>query len=277
MEPIAIATICAAVFGAVVTLSAFVRQLLISRDKNLNDKAHRRAMKAEIKSLEKMRTALENTKRFQSHHHVLGQNKEAVQYLDQKIDALMARKSTLIQRYSQVVVKESLNITDCESPSARKALCDTLHREVQLEMATYDLELEALQKRRASLWDNHVELEHQLVSEEASQNAKLGRLYNRHTEMLEKVFVRHIESTEVVAQETIKSGTQTFKDAFMAPILFLKQFFSRSTGIAPEQMRHEHASRESVVNMQALINGEQPANAGEHFPSQAGEQSIPAT
>jgi len=47
MEPVTIALICSAAFGAVVALSVFIRQLILSRDKNLNDKAQRRALTQE--------------------------------------------------------------------------------------------------------------------------------------------------------------------------------------------------------------------------------------
>ena len=35
MDPVTIALICAASFGAVVALSAFIRMLMLSRDKNI--------------------------------------------------------------------------------------------------------------------------------------------------------------------------------------------------------------------------------------------------
>ena len=47
MEPVTIAIIGAVVFGVVVAVSAFVRQLILSRDKNLNDKAQNKALELE--------------------------------------------------------------------------------------------------------------------------------------------------------------------------------------------------------------------------------------
>ncbi|CZR30312.1 Uncharacterised protein [Legionella pneumophila] len=64
MEPVTIALICAASFGAVVALSAFIRQLLLSRDKNLNDEAQRKAINQEAGELEKMREQMQSNKRF---------------------------------------------------------------------------------------------------------------------------------------------------------------------------------------------------------------------
>ena len=49
MEPIAIAIIGAVVFGAVATLAIFLRQLIMSRDRALNEKAHRKALDKENK------------------------------------------------------------------------------------------------------------------------------------------------------------------------------------------------------------------------------------
>ena len=84
MEPVTIALICSAAFGVVVALSVFIRQLILSRDKNLNDKAQRRALTQEANELEKMREQMQSNKRFDSHYRVLGSNKDAIVYLDNK-------------------------------------------------------------------------------------------------------------------------------------------------------------------------------------------------
>jgi len=81
MEPLTVAIIGTAIFGAVTALSVFVRQILLSRDKGLNDKAQERALSQETHELEKLRTQMGSNKRFDSHYHVLGANKDAIQYL----------------------------------------------------------------------------------------------------------------------------------------------------------------------------------------------------
>lgn len=107
MEPVTIALICAASFGAVVALSAFIRQLLLSRDKNLNDEAQRKAINQEAGELEKMREQMQSNKRFDSHYKVLGANKDAIIYLDNKIEDVLRKKAQLVDRYAQVSLKES--------------------------------------------------------------------------------------------------------------------------------------------------------------------------
>ena len=88
MEPLTMAIIATATFGAVTALTVFVRQLLLSRDKSLNDKAHRRVLSQETRELEKIRSEMASSKRFDSHYQVLGANKDATQYLDQNKNLL---------------------------------------------------------------------------------------------------------------------------------------------------------------------------------------------
>lgn len=92
MEPVSIALICAAVLGTVVVLAAFIRQILLSRDKQLNDTAQSRALSQEVKELEKMRTQMQSEKRFDSHYQVLGANKDAIKYIDTKIEEILIKK-----------------------------------------------------------------------------------------------------------------------------------------------------------------------------------------
>ena len=78
MDPISIALICAASFGAVVTLAAFIRMMILSRDRALNDEAQRTALTQEAGELERMREQMQSNKRFDSHYKVLGANKDAI-------------------------------------------------------------------------------------------------------------------------------------------------------------------------------------------------------
>ena len=55
MESAIIALVCVTVFGVVGILSAFIRQLLLSREKRLNDLAQQRALQQETHELEKIR------------------------------------------------------------------------------------------------------------------------------------------------------------------------------------------------------------------------------
>ena len=72
MEPVIIAVICAAVFGVATVLSAFIRHLLLSRDKRLNDQAQHQALEKESIELEKIRRQMATHKRYDSHYQVLG-------------------------------------------------------------------------------------------------------------------------------------------------------------------------------------------------------------
>lgn len=257
MEPVTIAIICAAAFGVVAVLSAFIRHLLLSRDKNLNDQAQHRALTQEANELEKLRKQMASTKRFDSHYQVLGANKDAIQYLDQKIEEILKKKSDLIERYAQMTIKQSSAIIDGEPSLERKALCDRLKLEIDSELKFYDAELEQWQSRRASLWDTHADLQEYLLSQESKRNKHLDSIYDRHSVLLEKIYLRHNENSEAMAKQSIDAGTKTFKMMIMAPILFLMQFFSLSTGINLDQAKNENKVRDEVEQVEKEINGEE--------------------
>ncbi|KTD63354.1 hypothetical protein [Legionella spiritensis] len=254
MEPVTIAIICASVFGVVGILAAFIRQLLLSRDKNLNDQAQQRALDQEARELEKLRLQMSSNKRFDSHYQVLGSNKEAIQYLDQKIDEILRKKEELIQRYAQVALKESSSIVSNGPVQTRKDACDELKQEISKELARYDGELEKLQTRRASLWDNHFELQNYLLEQEKQRNEHMDSIFERHSGLLEKIYLRHNHNSENIAKQTIDSSTQTFKSALMAPIEFLLGFFKISTGINLEQSSKEKETRQDVSDTESDIN-----------------------
>ncbi|MFC7780316.1 hypothetical protein [Legionella taurinensis] len=254
MEPVTIAIICAAVFGVVGILAAFIRQLLISRDKNLNDQAQLRALAQEAAELNKLRQQMASNKRFDSHYQALGSNKEAIQYLDQKIEEILKKKEELIHRYAEVAIRESETIISGEQAPGRKEACDKLKREIDKEIEFYDNELALLQKRRAALWDSHSELQDYLLDQEGRRNRHLDTIYQRHTGLLEKIYLRHNYNSEHVARDSLKSTTSTFKSALMLPLEFLLGFFRISSGIDPEQAKKEAQQREDVAEAETDIN-----------------------
>ncbi|WP_298622960.1 hypothetical protein [uncultured Legionella sp.] len=254
MEPVTIALICAASFGAVVAISVFIRQLILSRDKNLNDEAQRKAITQEAGELEKMRDQMQANKRFDSHYKVLGANKDAIIYLDTKIEDILRKKTQLVERYSQVSLKESGAIVDGEISAERKAACDRLKKEIDDEMKFYDSELEHLQKRRASLWDTHTHLQEYLLGQEKARNESLDFIYKQHSGLLEKIYIRHTDHSEHIAKHTIDAGTSSFKMMILAPIQFLLQYFNISTGISFDQSKIEKAAREDVESTESDIN-----------------------
>lgn len=260
MEPVSIALICAAVLGTVVVLAAFIRQILLSRDKQLNDDAQTRALSHEVKELEQMRVQMQSEKRFDSHYQVLGANKEAIRYIDTQIEEILRKKTELIERYALAIVKESGSIVSGEISVDRKVACERLRDEIDKKIAFYESELKELQERRGSLWDAHTDFQRYLLNQERSRNASLDSVYKQHSALLEKVYLRHIDDTEIVAVKSMEASTMTFKDMFMIPIQFLMQFFGVSVtpGISLVQTRVENVARTEVDKVQHEINDPVP-------------------
>lgn len=254
MDPVTVAIICAAVFGVVVTLAAFIRQLLLSRDKDLNDKAQERALAKEVAELEKLRVQMASNKRFKTHYQVLGSNKDAIMYIDQKIEENIKKKYELIERYAQLILKESATIISGESTADRKVVCDKLKVEIDKEIAFYDSEILVLQNRRGNLWDSHSEFLDHLLEQEKKRNKHLDAVYQQHSNMLEKIYLRHNENSEHVATEGIKASTETFKAFLMAPINFLMAVFKLSSFISTNAADKEKSSRDEVDEIESDIN-----------------------
>ncbi|GGI81250.1 hypothetical protein [Legionella impletisoli] len=254
MEPVTIAIISTVIFGVVTTLSAFIRQLLLSRDKHLNDKAQQRALDQEAVELERLRKQMESNKRFTSHYKVLDSNKDDIQYLDQKIDDILNKKFILIQRYSELMLKESSALINGEKVDERKLVCDRLRQEIDREIEFYDEQLSQLQARRATFWDTHRDLQDYLLQQEKERNKKLDDIYERHTGLLEKIYIRHNQNSEQVTMKSIESGSQAFK-LITAPLQMLLQFFNLSSNISPSRFEEERAARMDVRNTEREING----------------------
>ncbi|MGQ3892302.1 hypothetical protein [Legionella sp. CNM-4043-24] len=260
MEPVSIAIICVAVFGAVATLAAFVRQLLLSRDKKLNDLAQQRALAQEASVLERMRSQMTSGKRFDAHYQVLGSNKVAIQYLDRKIDDLFTRKSDLIQKYAQVALRESSAIITGEQTDERRQVFDRLKSEIDNELRAYDKELENLQIRRGNLWDSHKELEDYLLEQEEKRNKQLDGLYEKHSVMLEKLYVRHADNNEKIARMTMEAGTSTYKESMRAPVKLISAFRSSQYG-STDALHAELARRKRVLAAERELNEDSVSDA----------------
>lgn len=258
MDPMSIALICTVAFGIVVGLTAFVRQLLLSRDKKLNDLAQQKALKQEASELEKLRSQMSSHERFNPHYLVIDENKDAIQYVDQKIEAVFRKKEALIDRYSQVALKESTAIISGDLLSAdRKAMCDRLREKIDAELKSYDHELAQLQNSRGTLWNEHVGLQTYLLEQEKLRNEHLDNLYSQHSVMLEKIYLRHDESADNIAKQNLEASSQTYKSIFSAPIEFLKSFFGLSSNISKDAAKKEIQLRHAVHEAEKLINGEE--------------------
>jgi activator of 2-hydroxyglutaryl-CoA dehydratase len=214
MDPMTIALICAASFGAVVALSAFIRQLILSRDKNLNDAVQSRALNQEAGILEKMRAEIRSNSPIESFYKTFEQYQKKIHSLDEKIDTINDKKT---------------------GSSYKKMLVN-------------------LQQRRADYWDASIELQKALLAQQQSQNKSLDEIYKEHSLILKTIYIRHTDHTEHIAKQSIDAGSSTFKTIIMAPLHFLLQYFNLSTGIAIQQARIETIAREDVEQMEDEIN-----------------------
>jgi len=150
---------------------------------------------------------MQSNKRFDSHYRVLGSNKDAIVYLDNKIDDILNKKTQLIERYAQVTLKESGAIVEGEISTSRKEVCDRLKAEIDAEIQFYNTELNQLQhtelnqlqQRRTALWDTHTDLQEYLVGQEKSRNENLDFVYKQHSSLLEKIYLRHTDASEHIA------------------------------------------------------------------------------
>lgn len=275
MEPLIIALICSASFGAIVVLSAFVRQLLLSRDKRLNDEAQRLAVTQEAEELEKMRTQLYNHTRFESHEKILGANKDGIIYLDNKINEIFTKRQQVLERYAQLSVKESNSILNGDVSPERKQVCDRLKKEIDEEVRLYDLELAQLQQRRSVLLEAQRDIDKYLLTQEQSRKEILDSIYKQHSGILEKVYLRHTDNAEVVAKNTIEAGTTSFKAMILAPIQFLLQYFNLSTGINLDHSQIEQKARDDVKNTEDSVNEKDNPDSEDHAPRPDDEDKIP--
>ncbi|STX51248.1 Uncharacterised protein [Legionella busanensis] len=256
MGPIAIAVICAAVFGVVSTITAFIHRLLASRDKRLNDLAQAKALTQETTELEKLRHEMLSYKRYNAYYQVLGENKEAIQYLDQKIEEILKKKSALIERYAQAIVKESNAIVTGNSSPDRKIVCDKLRQEIDNQLKTYDIEIKQLQTRRSNLWNSNKELQDYILEQEKKRNEHMDAVYQQHSALLEKIFLRHTDNTENITKTLIDSTTQTFKSLITAPIEFLAKSFRLTRNASSNVAKQELLKRQNIAALEALINGQ---------------------
>lgn len=263
MDPVIIALICAASFGVVVALSVFIRQLLLSRDKKLNDEAQKQALAQETEDLKEMRKQMQSSQRFVSHYDVLGDNKNSIRYIDDRIEAILNKKVQLIDSLSQEILKESAAIVEGQYSVERRALNEQLRAQREEEIRYYDKELEHFQKERAALWDTHADVQESLINQEQLRNKNLDEIYKQHTGLMEKIYLRHEDEREHVVQQSIEAGTASFKEIIMAPIQFLMRFFGPSTGISIGQVQIEKAARDEVTKAEDEINDKDPMEVDE--------------
>ncbi len=254
MEVMAIGLICAAAFGAVVALSVFLRHLLLSRDKQLNDKAQHSALSQEADELKKIRQEMQQRKRMTAHYQLLSENKYAIQHLDDKIDELTQKKADLVTRWADMTIDASRKMIDYGSNTHQKNKYDKVKQGIDNALNNYDQEILQLQKRRDALLTTHQEIGMYLLEQDKKANDNLDALYEKHTLLLEKMFIRHNENSEHMATMSIDAGTNAFAMILKAPIQFLLTYFKLGSGFNLDKLKKEKKSREEVAEEEDRIN-----------------------
>lgn len=256
MDPLSIALICAASFGALVAIAAFIRIMFLSRDKRLNDEAQTKALMQETADLQALRLQMQSNLRFEAHYQVLGNNKEAITSIDQQIESILQKKMQLVDRFAQVSLKEAEAIVNRELSIANKEACDKLKQEIDTELRFYDQELAQWQERRKKLWDTRTDFQQKLLDQEKSRNKHLDALFHQHSALLEKVYLRHIDERDSITKNTIEAGSTAFKWLAWGPMQFLLEYFNISTGIALSRAQMEYAHRRGVAGLEIEINSQ---------------------
>ncbi len=79
-------------------------------------------------------------------------------------------------------------------------------------------------------------------------------MYQNHSGILEKIYLRHNENSEKIATKTLESGTEAFS-ILNAPWKFLSSLFS-STGSSSDKAKEEKEARKKVEEAEPDINKE---------------------
>lgn len=270
-----IVLVCTIGLGVITAIAALVRQFLLSRDTKLNEEAQRKALHSEVEELTKMRTQIHENKPYEAHYRVLGDNKEEIRYIDKQIDHLLFKKLNMIERFALTTVEESQTFIETkQSCQERKQVCDNLKNEIDATIAIYDDELKALQARRNQLWDAHAGYEKQLLAAEKVRNDNINSLYRDHSALLEKVFLRHIISSEAVSKKNTDAGSSSFRTMMSEPFRFLTNFFSgKLSQTSLLQNRVEQNHRKEVEKAEKRLNQLHSEHLAEHEHSQTESES----
>lgn len=256
MEPATITVISLVIFGVASLFAAFIRQLILSRDKKLNEISQLRALHLETIELKKIRLEMANYKRLDGHYSMLGNNRETIRYIDNHINDIFNRKMILIKKYSEHALEESSALISGEKSGDKLARYNHLREEMAKQISFYDKEIEMYQARRAHLWDADEKYQKFLLEEERSRNQRLDDFYQRHANLLTKIYLRHNDNAASLTKYNLHAGTKTFKSAFMAPINFITGLFEKLPNISLEKSQKEKDSREDVSKMEDDINEE---------------------
>ena len=258
---ILLCTLSIAIIGGI---GAFLLQLLLSRDKQLHQSAHLKALEKESEILEKLRAQQENSQHFSAHYKILTKNKKAIQSIDRKIDALFDKKLQMIHSYGEMVHQSATSMIKEFNPFSQKKKSASLKEHFAKSFQLYEAELEALQKRRASLWDIRADFQKNLLDEEKARNKKLDDLYSRHTDLFEKVYLSQIKSAEMIDKASIDAGKQAFEYSILSPVRLFEFFFSGAKRAdLLKQTTEEMLAREVIRETEGQINSDTAFNLDE--------------
>lgn len=254
MSPMIIGLICTVSLGALMTIIAFIRQILYSRNTKMNEQAQVDALKLENKILEDSREQFKNDNRFSAHYLILKDNKEQIALFDEQIMNTLQLKTDIIKDYAQDILKQSNQIiTTQDNSDQRREICKNLRKVIDDKIVHYDNELKNLQEERAKLRTKRLDFQDQLLKEEKERNQSLNAIYKDHSAILEKIMLRHIGDAEMVSSKNIEASSSAFKDIWTSLI----QIFTGMIGV-PQisfvQNRVEQVHRVDVARLEKEIN-----------------------
>ncbi|MBN9230056.1 MAG: hypothetical protein BGO90_13500 [Legionella sp. 40-6] len=225
MAPLTLALLCTAALGVLLIIAAFIRQMILNREKKKNDEAQIKSLEFEIGRLDELRKEMKQNPRdaYQTIHET---NNKEIKELDEEIRQIYLKKEKLLEEDVKSIELEANILTDGENTVERKERFK-LKREVSKEkLASYDEEIKLLKERREKLLSANIEHERELLKQEDTHMQKLDDLYHQHSDVYKEVYLRHIGNSENIALETLKAGTSTFFDALKTPLQMLVQLFT---------------------------------------------------
>ena len=257
MEPITITLIAAVSVCGIVAMSVFIRQLFLSRNQRVNEEAQNKALSLEADELVRLRMEVQRSQKYDSYYQLLGKNKESIRYIDSRIDDIIEQKAELIQRYSQTVLTNSQYMGDHKKSSKIKKDCNHLKEVLDEQIRGFDQQIKSLQTQRAELWDMQEGISNKVMRQEEARYKKMDTIYEKHSQILEKMYVKHNDIRENTTAKILDSGNFAFKQIVLAPFKFLLGLFSKTKNVDPEQVEQETTSREDVLEMQRNISNPQ--------------------
>ncbi len=229
MEIFTTLIICTAIFGMASIAAAFIHQLLVSRDKDLYDKAQLRAIRQEAGELTQLREQMKQRNcSGDIRCKILQQQSEDVAHLDARIAHVFRCKEKIIQKYANLAIQPVLELAEKDAlpPIAEPA---SLQDAIKKDLNSLDAELLSLQQQRRHIWQSETGLQHDLVSEENAHNHRLDDLYDKHSTLIEKAYASQADVSGTLAAMNMRSSSEIFSNIIRNPLQVLKTFlFQRS-------------------------------------------------